>query len=43
MKEFSESNAAGADLWRHLQNAAGQPVTDIMAQPRGRSRSEALS
>jgi puromycin-sensitive aminopeptidase len=30
MKEFTESNAAGADLWRHLQNAAGQPVTDIM-------------
>ncbi len=30
MKEFSESNAAGADLWRHLQKAAGQPVTDIM-------------
>ena len=30
MKEFGEGNAAGADLWRHLQNAAGQPVTDIM-------------
>ena len=30
MKEFGESNAAGADLWRHLQNAAGQPVTEIM-------------
>ncbi|MEO6457463.1 MAG: M1 family metallopeptidase, partial [Chloroflexia bacterium] len=30
MKEFGESNASGADLWRHLQNAAGQPVTEIM-------------
>lgn len=30
MKEFAESNAAGADLWRHLQNASSQPVTEIM-------------
>jgi puromycin-sensitive aminopeptidase len=43
MKEFFEGNAAGADLWRHLQNASGsslrefRPVTQIMeswiAQP----------
>jgi puromycin-sensitive aminopeptidase len=30
MKEFAEGNAAGADLWRHLQNASSQPVTEIM-------------
>jgi puromycin-sensitive aminopeptidase len=30
MQEFRESNAAGADLWRHLQNASSQPVTRIM-------------
>ena len=30
MKEFAEDNAVGADLWRHLQAASDQPVTDIM-------------
>ncbi|HUP26967.1 MAG TPA: M1 family metallopeptidase [Chloroflexia bacterium] len=30
MKEFGESNAEGGDLWRHLETAAGQPVTAIM-------------
>lgn len=30
MKEFKESNAAGADLWRHLQQASNAPVTEIM-------------
>ena len=30
MKEFSESNAVGHDLWRHLQAASHHPVTDIM-------------
>jgi len=30
MKEFAESNAAGSDLWRHLQAASDHPVTDIM-------------
>lgn len=30
MKEFYESNAAGADLWQHLQQASNHPVTDIM-------------
>ncbi len=30
MKEFAESNAAGADLWRHLQQASNHPVTAIM-------------
>jgi puromycin-sensitive aminopeptidase len=30
MKEFSEGNAVGADLWRHLQAASDQPVTSIM-------------
>ena len=30
MREFSEDNAAGADLWRHLEMAAGRPVTRIM-------------
>ncbi len=30
MKEFAESNAAGADLWRHMEAAAGHPVTQIM-------------
>ncbi|MEO8286858.1 MAG: M1 family metallopeptidase [Chloroflexota bacterium] len=30
MVEFAESNAAGADLWRHLAHASGQPVAEIM-------------
>jgi puromycin-sensitive aminopeptidase len=30
MKEFKESNAAGADLWRHLQQASNAPVTEVM-------------
>ncbi len=30
MTEFAESNAAGADLWRHLAQASGQPVDAIM-------------
>jgi puromycin-sensitive aminopeptidase len=30
MREFSEGNAAGADLWRHLQNASDHPVAAIM-------------
>lgn len=30
MREFSESNATSADLWRHLQNASDQPVTRMM-------------
>ncbi len=30
MKEFSESNAVGHDLWRHLQAASDHPVTSIM-------------
>jgi puromycin-sensitive aminopeptidase len=30
MKEFSEDNAVGADLWRHLQAASDQPVMSIM-------------
>jgi puromycin-sensitive aminopeptidase len=30
MQEFSEGNARGADLWRHLQTASQQPVTQIM-------------
>jgi puromycin-sensitive aminopeptidase len=30
MKEFAEGNAAGADLWRHLDRASGQPVDAIM-------------
>lgn len=30
MKEFAEDNAAGADLWRHLAGASGQPVTEVM-------------
>jgi puromycin-sensitive aminopeptidase len=30
MKEFKESNAAGADLWRHLQNASSENVSAIM-------------
>lgn len=37
MKEFAEGNASGADLWRHMEAAAGHPVTQIMtswvAQP----------
>lgn len=31
MKEFAESNAAGADLWRHLQKASNEPIDTIMA------------
>lgn len=31
MREFSEGNAAGADLWRHLAKASGRPVHDIMS------------
>ncbi len=30
MQEFAERNARGADLWRHLQAASHQPVTQIM-------------
>ncbi|HET6597759.1 MAG TPA: M1 family metallopeptidase [Anaerolineales bacterium] len=30
MQEFAERNACGADLWRHLQAASQQPVTQIM-------------
>jgi len=30
MQEFGEGNAKGADLWRHLQAASKQPVTQIM-------------
>lgn len=30
MQEFSEGNARGSDLWRHLQAASQQPVTQIM-------------
>ena len=30
MAEFAESNAAGADLWRHLQQASNQPVSQMM-------------
>ena len=30
MREFAERNAAGADLWRHLQQAADVPVEAIM-------------
>lgn len=30
MQEFYESNARGSDLWRHLQAASHQPVTQIM-------------
>ncbi|HJR80678.1 MAG TPA: M1 family metallopeptidase [Anaerolineales bacterium] len=30
MQEFFERNARGADLWRHLQAASEQPVTEIM-------------
>ena len=29
MREFSESNATGADLWRHLQAASNEPVAQI--------------
>ena len=31
MAAFAESNAAGADLWRHLAEASGQPVGELMA------------
>ncbi|HEV7127185.1 MAG TPA: M1 family metallopeptidase [Ktedonobacterales bacterium] len=30
MREFAEGNAAGADLWRHLQQASHQPVAQMM-------------
>ncbi|HUS17320.1 MAG TPA: M1 family aminopeptidase [Chloroflexia bacterium] len=30
MREFAESNAAGADLWRHLQQASREPITTLM-------------
>ena len=30
MQEFTERNARGSDLWRHLQAASQQPVTQIM-------------
>jgi puromycin-sensitive aminopeptidase len=30
MREFSESNATSADLWRHLQSASDEPVTRMM-------------
>ncbi|HEX8727126.1 MAG TPA: M1 family metallopeptidase [Ktedonobacterales bacterium] len=30
MAEFAESNATGADLWRHLEKASNQPVSAMM-------------
>ncbi|HEX9987553.1 MAG TPA: M1 family metallopeptidase [Chloroflexia bacterium] len=30
MVEFAEGNAAGADLWRNLQSASSEPVTEMM-------------
>jgi puromycin-sensitive aminopeptidase len=30
MREFAHGNAAGADLWRHLQQASDQPVGQMM-------------
>ncbi|MFI5278358.1 MAG: M1 family metallopeptidase, partial [Ktedonobacterales bacterium] len=30
MAEFAEGNATGADLWRHLQQASQQPVSQMM-------------
>lgn len=30
MREFAESNATNADLWRHLQTASNTPVAGIM-------------
>jgi puromycin-sensitive aminopeptidase len=30
IREFAESNATGADLWRHLASASEQPVAEIM-------------
>jgi len=30
MAEFAESNATGADLWRHLEKASNQPVSKMM-------------
>ncbi len=30
MAEFAEGNAEGADLWRHLQQASQQPVSEMM-------------
>jgi len=30
MQEFTEGNARGSDLWRHLQSASQQPVAQIM-------------
>jgi len=30
MKAFAYQNAAGADLWRHLEGASGQPVGALM-------------
>ena len=30
MQEFRERNAVGADLWRNLQHASQEPVTEIM-------------
>jgi puromycin-sensitive aminopeptidase len=30
MAEFAEGNATGADLWRHLQQASHQPVSQMM-------------
>jgi puromycin-sensitive aminopeptidase len=30
MREFAEGNATGGDLWRHLQSASREPVTEIM-------------
>lgn len=30
MREFAEANASGSDLWRHLQAASQEPVTQIM-------------
>jgi puromycin-sensitive aminopeptidase len=30
MKDFAFGNAAGADLWSHLEKASGQPVGELM-------------
>ncbi|MGA7730676.1 MAG: ERAP1-like C-terminal domain-containing protein, partial [Chloroflexia bacterium] len=31
MQEFAEANATKEDLWRHLSQASGEPVEDVMA------------
>ncbi len=30
MHEYSEANATGDDLWRHLQSASSEPVTELV-------------